>query len=148
MVMQAACNEIKPLADAKSQQIILDLPAEPLQVEADPEKLNLVFVNLLNNAVRFSPTNGHISIGARMEDGDVMAWVQDNGAGIDPKELRKVFQEFYQVEAHMTRRYGGLGIGLTIAQGIVEAHGGHIWAESEGLGKGSCFKVTLPPIKG
>lgn len=147
MVLQAACNEIKPLADAKSQQIALDLPAEPLQVDADPEKLNLVFVNLLNNAVRFSPANGHISVGARQENGEVMAWVQDQGVGLAPAELRKIFQEFYQVEAHMTRRYGGLGIGLTIAQGIVAAHGGHIWAESEGLGKGACFKVTLPPSK-
>ncbi len=144
MVLQAACNEIKSLADAKSQQIVLDLPAEPLQVEADPEKLNLVFVNLLNNAVRFSPANGRILVGARVEDGEALAWVQDEGMGILPAELRKIFQEFYQVEAHMTRRHGGLGIGLTIAQGIVEAHGGHIWAESEGLGKGACFKVKLP----
>ncbi len=145
MVLQAACNEIRSLADAKSQHIVLDLPAEPLQVEADPEKLNLVFVNLLNNAVRFSPADGNISVGARLEDGQVLAWVKDEGVGIAPSELRKIFQEFYQVEAHMTRRHGGLGIGLTIAQGIVAAHGGHIWAESEGLGKGACFKVALPP---
>jgi signal transduction histidine kinase len=146
IVLQTACNEIRSLADAKSQHISLSLPAESLLVEADPEKLNLAFVNLLNNAVRFSPAGGRISVGARLEDGQMLAWVQDEGVGIAPGELRKIFQEFYQSEPHMTRRYGGLGIGLTIAQGIVEAHGGHIWAESEGLGNGACFKVKLPLV--
>jgi hypothetical protein len=101
-------------------------------------------VNLLNNAIRFSEEGSEIVIGA-IEQGDkVMAWVQDNGMGIPPDKLQKVFEEFYQIEPPNTRRYGGLGIGLTIAKGLIEAQDGKIWAESEGQGKGATFKVVLP----
>jgi signal transduction histidine kinase len=74
----------------------------------------------------------------------VLSWVQDTGKGIPEDELQKIFQEFYQIEPHTTRTYGGMGIGLSIAKGLVEAHCGTIWAESPGLGKGSTFKVLLP----
>jgi signal transduction histidine kinase len=73
-----------------------------------------------------------------------MAWVQDRGIGIPVDKLEKVFEEFYQIEPPNTRSYGGLGIGLSIARGLLEVQGGKIWAESEGLGNGSTFKVVLP----
>ena len=73
-----------------------------------------------------------------------MAWVQDHGIGIASDKLKKIFDAFYQAEPPNTRHYGGLGIGLTIAKGLVEAQGGKIWAESEGVDKGSTFKVLLP----
>ena len=101
-------------------------------------------VNLLNNAIRFSPEGGQIVIGATEQGKHVTAWVQDHGMGIPIDKLQKVFEEFYQIEPPNTRRHGGLGIGLTIAKGIIEVQGGTIWAESEGLNKGTTVKVVLP----
>jgi signal transduction histidine kinase len=142
--LKAAYAEIKPLADTKNQQVTLQLSDQPLQVSGDPEKLTAAFVNLLNNAVRFTPEGGRIVLGARAEKEGVLAWVEDNGIGIPAGELKKIFQEFYQVEPHTTRKTGGMGIGLTIAKGLIEAHGGKIRAESPGPGKGATFKVALP----
>ncbi len=73
--------------------------------------------------------------------------MQDNGIGIPKNELKKIFTEFYQIEPHTTRTHGGMGIGLSIAKGLVDAHGGKIWAESPGPGKGATFKVLLPSIE-
>ncbi len=143
-ILRTACNEILASANAKKQKVIMDFPEQPLKVSVDAEKMILIFVNLLNNAVRFTETGGQITLGARLEQDFALAWVEDTGSGIPPEELRNIFQEFYQVEPHMTRRQGGLGIGLTITQGLIEIHDGRIWAESEGPGKGSCFKVLLP----
>jgi signal transduction histidine kinase len=70
--------------------------------------------------------------------------IQDDGIGVPPDKLSRIFDQFYQVEDHMTRKYGGLGLGLAIAKVIVDLHGGRIWAESEGDGKGATFKVSLP----
>jgi histidine kinase len=114
-------------------------------VKGDPEKLISVFVNLLDNAIRFTREGGTITIGSRLQPGgEVLSWVKDTGKGIPEGELKKIFREFYQIEPHTTRTYGGMGIGLSIAKGLVDAHGGTIWAESPGLGKGSIFKVLLP----
>ncbi|HVN54847.1 MAG TPA: ATP-binding protein [Anaerolineaceae bacterium] len=143
-VVQAAYSEVLPMAHARSQEISLFLPEEPVTVQADPAKLQLAFINMLNNAVRFSPTGGHIVIGAVEGPGKITIGIQDNGIGIPPTELERIFEEFYQVEHHLTRHYGGLGLGLTIARGLVEMQGGRIWAESAGLGQGACFKVELP----
>jgi signal transduction histidine kinase len=143
-ILQNAYGEVKSLADARHQQVSLSLPEQPMPVQADPEKLTTAFVNLLNNAVRFTPEGGQIVLGAQPQKANVLAWVQDNGIGIPRKELQRIFDEFYQVEDHMTRRHGGLGIGLTIAKGIVDSHGGQIWADSEGPGKGSIFRIMLP----
>ena len=85
-----------------------------------------------------------IIVGAAQQGGRMMAWVQDHGIGITEDKLKKIFDEFYQTESPNTRHYGGLGIGLTIAKGLVEAQGGKIWAESDGEGKGSTFKVLFP----
>ena len=110
----------------------------------DPEKTTLAFVNLLNNAIRFSPEKSELVIGATEQDDQIMAWVQDHGIGIPADELQNIFEEYYQIEPPNTRSYSGLGIGLTIAKELIEAQGGKIWAESEGAGKGSTFKVILP----
>lgn len=146
-VLMKACDEIKTLADVKNQVITLDLEESPLPVKCDPEKLISAFVNLLENAVRFTPERGRISVGTAIRSGgDVLCWVEDNGVGIPHSDLRKIFKEFYQVEPHTTRTHGGMGIGLSIAKGLIEAHGGKVWAESPGPGKGSTFKVLLPYI--
>jgi signal transduction histidine kinase len=146
--MNTAYAEIKPLADAKGQKVTVDLPDEPVPVSGDSEKLTAAFVGLLNNAVRFTPAGGKISLGASVQDDQVLGWVQDTGIGLQSAELKKIFQEFYQVAPHTTRKTGGLGIGLNIVKGLIEAHGGKIWAESAGLNKGTCMKVMLPLAKG
>jgi signal transduction histidine kinase len=146
-VLRSAHTEIKPLAEARNQQVIFDLPEQPLPVKCDPQKLTSAFVNLLDNAVRFTLEGGKITLGASLQAGGaVLSWVKDTGVGIERGELQKIFREFYQVEPHTTRRHAGLGIGLSITQGLIEAHAGKIWAESDGLGKGATFKVLLPVI--
>ena len=144
-VLQSAYDEVKRLADAKEQQLIMELPVSPIPIKCDPHKLTTVFINLMNNAIRFTPERGRIIVGTKLQPGsEVLTWVQDDGKGIPESELKKIFKEFYQIEPHTTRKFGGMGIGLTIAKGLVEAHGGRIWAESPGVGNGSTFKVLLP----
>ena len=144
-VLMAAYEEMRPIAEEMRHTVSFELPTQPLLMTADPERLTPAFVNIINNAIRFTSRAGHISIGAAQKSGNIMAWVKDSGIGLAADQLTKIFQEFYQVEAHTTRRYGGLGIGLTIAQGLIETQGGRIWAESEGLGLGTTIKVMLPP---
>jgi len=147
-VIQAAYREIAETASAKEQKLTITVPETPLSVRIDPERLELVFVNLLNNAVRFTPDKGRIDIKVTAQRGEVWAEVSDNGRGIPVHELENIFREFYQVEDHMTRRYGGLGLGLAIARELIELQGGRIWAESEGVGRGASFKVVLPEVSG
>lgn len=144
-VLTAAYEEMKQISQEKRQTLELDFPSQSLLVTADPEKLTPAFINILNNAIRFTPSGGKITIGARQYKGNVLATVQDTGIGVASEHLPKIFQEFYQVEPHTTRQFGGLGIGLTIARGLIETQGGRIWAESEGLGKGTTLSVLLPP---
>lgn len=147
LILQGAYNEIEPLTTAKNQHVNLHFPEAPLPIKCDPEKLTSAFVNLLDNAVRFTPEHGEINIHAMLRPGgDLLVSIQDNGMGIEPNDLTKIFNEFYQAEPHTTRKYSGMGIGLSIARGLVEAHGGKVWAESEGPGKGATFKVLLPKI--
>ncbi|MBE0680441.1 MAG: GAF domain-containing sensor histidine kinase [Anaerolineales bacterium] len=142
-LLNFALDEIKYFAARRDMELVLDFQEDPIFVTADPEKTTLAFVNLLNNAIRFSPEGSKITIGALRQENQVMAWVQDQGIGIPIDKLQKIFEEFYQIEPPNTRHYGGLGIGLTIAKGLIEAQGGKIWAESRGEKQGSTFKVLL-----
>lgn len=142
-IIHMAYDEVASTAGAKNNHLILVLPDKPVIVKAD-QKLKLVFSNILNNAVRFMPEPGNIQISLTVSEKEALVEVQDDGIGIPPDKLSRIFDQFYQVEDHMTRRYGGLGLGLAIAKVIVDLHEGRIWAESEGKGKGSTFKVALP----
>jgi len=142
-VLNFALDEIKYSAARRDMQLVLDFQDDPIYVEVDAEKTALAFVNLLNNAIRFSPQGSDITIGVVKQEKQVTISVQDHGIGIPVDKLQKIFEEFYQIEPPNTRHYGGLGIGLTIARGLIEAQGGTIWAESDGEGKGSTFKVKL-----
>lgn len=143
-VLTYACEGIKDIASTRDLKLVFAFSEEPFYVDVDIDKTSLALVNLLNNAIRFSPQGSTITIGTVAQGDKVLAWVQDQGIGIPADKLEKIFEEFYQIEPPNTRHYGGLGIGLPIAKGIIEAQEGRIWAESEGPGKGATFKVMLP----
>jgi signal transduction histidine kinase len=143
-VLAYACEGIKDIAAARKQNLVYDFADEVYIVNVDIDKTAQAFGNLLSNAIRFSLEGTEITIGVSKHGDQVLSWVRDRGIGIPADKLQKIFEEFYQIEPPNTRHYGGLGIGLTIAKGLIEAQGGKIWAESEGEGKGSTFKVSLP----
>ena len=142
-IIHQAYKGIVSTAEAKSDHLTIHLPRQPIWINADP-KLELVFANILNNAVRFTPESGDIHIQVIDLEDEVLVEVRDNGVGIPQDKLTRIFDQFYQVEDHLTRHFGGLGLGLAIARALTELHGGRIWAESDGLGKGATFKVALP----
>jgi signal transduction histidine kinase len=143
-ILTYACEGIKDIASTRKQNLVYAFSQEPLVVNVDIDKTALAFVNILGNAIRFSPEGSDITIGVTKDGNQALAWIQDHGIGIPVDKLQKIFEEFYQIEPPNTRHYGGLGIGLTIAKGLIEAQGGKIWAESEGARMGSTFKVLLP----
>jgi two-component system sensor histidine kinase KdpD len=121
--------------------VVTDLPADLPPVPADGVFLEQVLVNLLDNALRHTPAGGLIEVSASVQDGAVLVEVGDNGPGLPPEDLDKVFEKFYR--GHDRRESGGAGLGLAICRGIVEAHGGRIWAENR-PGGGALFRFTLP----
>jgi signal transduction histidine kinase len=143
-ILTYTCEGIRDIAAARKQNLVYDFSEEAYIVNIDIDKTALAFGNLLDNAIRFSPEGTDITIGVKKEGNQVLSWVQDQGIGIAADKLQKIFEEFYQIERPNTRHYGGLGIGLTIAKGLIETQGGKIWAESKGKGAGSTFKVLLP----
>lgn len=131
--------------EARSKGVALDAEApEPLWVSADGDRVVQVLVNLVENAIQFTPEGGKVSIRAAVEGGEAVVAVRDTGEGIDPHLLSRLFQPFSQAEPGMPRTEGGTGLGLFICRGIIEGHGGRIWCESEGRGKGARFLFTLP----
>jgi PAS domain S-box-containing protein len=136
--------------DAKGLQLETDLAAERSRVEADPGRLQQVFWNLIQNAVKFTPPGGSLVIRTRDEPSAARPWLvvefNDSGLGIDPESIGRIFEPFQQGESSTTRRFGGLGLGLAICRGILDAHGGTLVAESAGRGLGSTFRVRFPAI--
>jgi len=110
----------------------------------DEDRLIQVLVNIVGNALKYTPAGGLVEITARRQASEIAIAVKDSGIGISAEHLPQVFTRFYRVDKSRARASGGSGIGLTIAKSIVEAHGGRIWVESEGDGKGSTFSFTLP----
>lgn len=144
-VLFYAREEVNQMVSEEDRRVIYQLPEEPVRLNIDLPKMSVVFVNLLLNAIRFTPPDGEITVTVEdCNDDELMISVVDTGKGIAKENLEKIFEVFYQEEDHMTRRYGGLGLGLSIARGLVGLHGGRIWAESAGLGQGATFRVVLP----
>lgn len=121
----------------------LNVPAALPPVHVDPARLRQVLMNLLSNALKFSPHGGQITVGAHLEDDMVKVWVTDQGVGIPPEALSNLFRRFFRVDNQDTRSIGGTGLGLALVKEIVKAHGGRIWVESV-VGVGSTFFFTLP----
>jgi CheY-like chemotaxis protein len=140
----AALESLRPVLESRRQVAELTAGGDPLFVNADPVRLAQVITNLLTNASRYSPEGSRIRISLAAQGGDAVFAVRDEGAGIDPLLLPQIFDQFQQGDRSLDRSQGGLGIGLTIVRHLVEMHGGHVVAESAGLGKGSEFRVHLP----
>lgn len=123
-----------------------EVPDSPPPVWADESSIHQVLSNLLSNAVKFSPHGGAVSVGARQEGKDVVVWVADQGVGIPPDDIPKLFSKFFRVENKDMVNIRGTGLGLALIKDIVEAHKGRVWVESK-LGEGSTFFFTLPAAK-
>jgi CheY-like chemotaxis protein/two-component sensor histidine kinase len=146
VVVLAAVEASRPLIDQSGHCLTVVLPPEPVELDADLTRLAQVFLNLLNNASKYTEPGGQIRLTATHEGGEVVVSVQDTGIGIAPEMLPRVFEMFMQADRALNRPYSGLGIGLTLVKRLVQMHGGSIEARSEGLGKGSEFVVRLPAV--
>jgi len=143
-LVRAVVQETKPIADAKGHRLIVLPGAGDARIEADRIRVGMALTNVLNNAIRFTPEYGRIIIKTEVRGGEALITVIDNGIGIPHDQLDRIFERFVQLEDHMTRSNGGLGIGLSIARALIEAHGGRIWASSQGVNNGATFTIALP----
>ncbi|HED03269.1 MAG TPA: HAMP domain-containing protein [Candidatus Fraserbacteria bacterium] len=136
-------SEFESQLRAKGVELVLELADDLPLVEIDPDRIGQVFFNLLHNAERYTPQGGRITLTAKRTDDHVQLGVSDTGSGLRPNELPKIFERFYRGDRSRSRASGGSGLGLAIARGLVEAHGGQIWAESP-PGQGATFTLSLP----
>ncbi len=143
-VCGAAIEAVSPLFGDRGDELAVELPDEPLPVRGDPDRLRQVVSNLLTNAARHSDEGAAIRLAACAEEDELVLSVSDDGHGIDPERLDRIFELFVQGEQGLDRASGGLGIGLTVVRKIVELHGGTVAAHSDGIGRGSEFVVRLP----
>jgi signal transduction histidine kinase len=130
-------------ANAKRQTLTFSLPADLPLVKGDPHQLGLVLNNLIGNALKYTPAEGHVAVRFKACEASVCVEVQDNGIGIPPDDLPHVFDRFYRVRTEATREIEGNGLGLAIVKSVVAQYGGAVAVESV-LGQGSCFRVSLP----
>jgi CheY-like chemotaxis protein len=133
-----------PRLGAREQVLDVVLPKDDIELEGDQVRLSQVLSNLINNACKFSPERSRIRLEAQFADGELQVSVKDEGAGIAPEFLPHMFDLFAQADQSLDRSQGGLGIGLTLVKHLIELHGGHVFAASEGLGKGAQVTVCLP----
>jgi two-component system phosphate regulon sensor histidine kinase PhoR len=143
-VVDAALERLRTFADRQRVGLSADVDAPSLPaVWGDEERLGQVLVNLLHNALKFSPPDSVVTVSARADDDHIAVTVRDHGRGIARADLDRIFERFYKVDKARQRGQGGTGLGLSIARHIVEGHGGRIWAESE-QGEGAAFTFTVP----
>lgn len=143
-LVEKLMQSIQPLAENKGHQLTIRLPEHPVRLRGDPVRLNQIFLNLLDNAIKYTPDGGWIELAARMAGQEIEISVRDNGMGISAELLPRVFDLFQQDERKLDRAQGGLGIGLTLVQRLAAMHGGRVTADSEGPGLGAIFTVWLP----
>ena len=143
-ILEAAYEEMRPLIEAKGQQVSRHVAPEQLLANVDAPKMMMALTNLLNNAMRFTPGGGRIELGLERHGAEAWLRVGDNGVGLPADQLERIFDQFYQVEHHMTRRHEGMGLGLSIVRAVVRAHSGRVWAESAGRDQGATFTIAVP----
>jgi CheY-like chemotaxis protein len=143
-IVHAALETSQPLIEAGGHGFTLQMPGEPIVLDADAARLSQVISNLLNNAAKFTPRGGHITF--RVESGadHALLRVRDTGVGMAPETLPRIFDMFAQADPAPERSHAGLGVGLTLVRRLVEMHGGSVEARSEGLGRGAEFVIRLP----
>jgi two-component system, OmpR family, phosphate regulon sensor histidine kinase PhoR len=142
-VARTTAERLRLFAERQGLRIDLDVPDRVSPVRGDEDRLGQVLVNLLHNAVKFSPNGGVIVVGVRELPGEIRVWVRDPGIGVPRADLARIFERFYKVDRARVRGRGGTGLGLSIARHAVESHGGRIWAESD-EGSGSTFAFAIP----
>ncbi|MDA0524375.1 sensor histidine kinase [Methanococcoides alaskense] len=142
-IIEIALHNVQKYANDKSIKIMVNCPEDVPVIRTDKDKLIRVFVNLLTNAIKFTPEEGEVSIIVEDHDNHLQTSIKDNGIGISREKRDKIFDKFYQVDSTATRKAGGTGLGLAIIKGIIDGQGGNIYLESE-TGKGSTFTFRLP----
>ncbi len=142
-IISKSIMELQPQVKDKQITIFQEIPTLP-RIWGDSERLTQVVINVLSNAIKFTPDNGKITITAEENTDSIKISITDTGIGIPQDKLLRIFDRFYQVDGSTSRRYGGMGLGLSICKSIVEKHNGSIWAESEG--KGTTFYIVLPKM--
>jgi histidine kinase len=145
-LVQQTAIRLRPQFEEKEVDLTLNIPADLPLVRADEDRLNQVLLNLVGNALQYTPSGCAVTITAKTQNQELLVVVSDTGLGIAAEHLPHLFNRFYRVDKSRSRAGGGSGIGLTIAKHLIEAHGGHIWAESKGEGRGSVFTFSLPLI--
>jgi PAS domain S-box-containing protein len=143
-VIDTVLSGLIPSAAARQIQVTREVPDDLPPVDGDPKRLQQILGNIVSNAIKFTPDGGHVSVRCAADAGTMEIQVRDSGVGITPDLLPFVFDRFRQGDSRSTRRHGGLGLGLAIARHLVEQHDGTIRAESEGRGRGTTFRITLP----
>lgn len=143
-IVRTVTKRLQHQFDEKRVRLTVNLPSSPIILHADEDRIVQVLTNLTGNALQYTPAGGEVSILVDSASGEARFSVKDTGLGIPAEHLPRIFDRFYRVDKSRSRVHGGSGIGLTIAKHLVEAHGGKIWAESEGEGKGSTFIFLLP----
>jgi signal transduction histidine kinase/ActR/RegA family two-component response regulator len=143
-IVERAIETVQPLIDREGHRLTVELPGRPVMIEADVVRLAQVLANLLSNAVKYTEAGGQIALSASLEGEELLLYVRDSGIGIDAESLPRLFDMFMQAVPGSGRSRGGLGIGLTLVKNLVELHGGHVVANSAGLGQGSEFLIRLP----
>lgn len=147
VVVREALAAVRPAFDERHHRVDVDLPEAEIYLDADKTRLEQVIVNLLTNAAKYTPPEGLVQLSVTTHGDGARVVVRDSGAGLAPESRERIFEPFTQIRGSSIAG-GGLGIGLTIVRQLVEMHGGRISAESEGLGRGSTFTVTLPLARG
>ncbi|MDA3949835.1 MAG: ATP-binding protein [Spirochaeta sp.] len=144
-LIRSAVNRLRPQFQDKGVALTVEFPEQPPPwIEVDEERILQVLLNLIGNALQYTEPDGKVHVRCDRDGNAVRFSIVDDGIGIPPEELHRVFERFYRVDKSRARSRGGSGIGLTIAAHLVKAHGGTISAESEGVGKGSVFSIVLP----